>query len=139
MRHQVFGRKLKRDNKERKALRRSLISSLILHGRIKTTQAKAKAIKGVVDKLVTSAKEGKKRQLTAFLLNKKIIEKFMIEVNSSFPKRTSGFTRIIKLGRRIGDNAEMVILEWMGREETKETKGTKGRKGKHVDKTNKTE
>ena len=115
MRHQVFGRKLNRDVKERRALFKSLVIALITHGRIKTTIAKAKAIKGLVDKLVTKAKDssnGAKSQLASFLTKKEAIRKLTDVVAPKFKDRIGGYLRMIKVGKRVTDNAEEVILEW---------------------------
>ena len=115
MRHQVFGKKLKRNIKERKVLFKGLISSLILKGRIKTTKAKAKAIQGQAEKLVSKARRGTlsvRRQL-ANVLDKGAVEKLLNEVGPSFSKRQSGFTQMIKIGSRKGDNAPMVLLQWV--------------------------
>lgn len=122
MKHRIFGRKLKRTTKERKALFKSLISSLVLKGKIKTTEAKAKAIVGQVDKFVGVAKKGTlsgRRHLLAFF-PKKTVGKLLSEVAPSFSSRLSGFTQIIKIGPRKGDNAPMVLLQWVGREPQEE-------------------
>lgn len=115
MKHQVFGRKFNRDIKERKALFKNLISSLILSGRIETTEEKAKAVKGEIDKLVGQAKEGTlaaRRQLQS-VLSPAIVDKLVREVSPHFIKRSSGFTQIFRLGPRRGDNASMVLLQWV--------------------------
>ena len=115
MRHKVSGKKLGRDIKRRKALFKNLITSFISHGEIKTTEAKAKAVKGLVDKLMTKAKKGTlhtKRQVLSFLAQKQPVEKLFKEIAPRFKNRQSGFTRTIKLGPRRGDNALMVLMEW---------------------------
>lgn len=115
MRHQVFGRKLNRDVKERRALFKSLVIALILHGKIKTTLARAKAIKGLVDKLVTKAKDGgnqAQRQISSFLTHKEIINKLILEVAPRFKDKIGGYLRMIKLGKRKSDNTEEAILTW---------------------------
>lgn len=114
MRHRVKGRKLGRNAAQRKALFRSLISSLFLKEEIKTTLSKAKAIKGLVDKLITKAKKGtlhNQRLIHAFLQNKKATKKLIGEIAPRFKKRVSGFTRIIRLGERRGDAAVMVKMK----------------------------
>jgi large subunit ribosomal protein L17 len=142
MKKNVFGRKFKRDKNERKALFKSLMSSLVLNGRIKTTEAKAKAIKGEVDKLITKAR--KETLLAKRLLEKKLhpvaVEKLLKEVAPRFSKRQGGYTRIIKLERRIGDNAKVVLMEWVEGEnlpvvqETKKEPVKKAKKEKVVKK-----
>ncbi len=124
MRKNVFGKRLKRDKNERKALIKSLMSSLVLEGKIKTTESKAKAIKGEVDKLITKAR--KETLLAKRLLEKKLtpkaIEKLVKDVVPRFVDRHGGYTRIIRLERRIGDNAQIVLMEWVeGKEIIKET------------------
>ena len=114
MRHRVFGKILSRDANERKSLLKNLVSSLITYGYIKTTESKAKAVKGLVDKLVTQAKNDSKNTqglLMAFFQNKKVVDKLMGKIAPSCHNRQSGFTRIIRLGQRVGDRALMVRME----------------------------
>jgi len=114
MRHKKSGRKLNRNTSQRKALFKNLIQALIIHEQIKTTEAKAKAIKKLMDKLITKAKKGSlhcRRQILAFLPSKKAANKLVDEIASRFIKRTSGFTRFIRLGKRRGDDAMMVRME----------------------------
>lgn len=114
MRKNVFGRQLKRDTNERKALFKSLMSALVLKERIKTTEEKARAIRGQVEKLVTKAKikgEAARSILSAYLLPN-ALDKMIKEIAPRFKERPGGYTRIIKLGRRFGDDAMMVLMEW---------------------------
>lgn len=116
MRHNVFGRKLNRNIKQRKALFRSLFINLVLKGRIVTTQAKAKAVRRFIDKIITQVKKqtlASRRLVLAKIPNKDVFEKLYKEIAPLFKERVSGFTRIIKIGERKGDKAEMVILEWV--------------------------
>jgi large subunit ribosomal protein L17 len=114
MKKSVFGRKLKRDKNERKALFKSLMSALVLGERIKTTQAKAKAIKPEVEKLVTKAKKGGNaaKLVIEKSLTRPAYEKLIKEIGPRFAKRAGGYTRIIKLGERFGDNSPVVLIEW---------------------------
>lgn len=114
MKKKVFGRKFSRDINERKALFKSLMSSLVLRGRIKTTEEKAKAIKGQIDKLVNQAKKEKliARNLLMPYFSPVALEKVIVEITHRFNKRTSGYTRILRIGKRFGDSASMVIMEW---------------------------
>lgn len=125
MRHRVSGKKLSRVRDARKALFKNLISSLIKHGQIKTTEAKAKAIRGLVDKLVGRAKLGTlhaRRLITVFLQDKKVVNRLVDEIAPKFRSRPSGFTRIIRLGTRRGDQAMIVKMEFVeGEEVEKET------------------
>lgn len=122
MRKNVFGRQLKRDKNERKALFKSLMSALVLKERIKTTEEKAKAIRGQVEKLVTKAK--KKGEAASSLLSSHLlpvaVEKMIKNVAPRFQNRPGGYTRIVKLGRRFGDNARMVLMEWTATTENTE-------------------
>lgn len=116
MRHRVFGRKLNRDHNARKSLFKNLVSSLIDNGQITTTEAKAKAVRGLMDKLVTRAKEGtlhSRRLLESFLQDKDLVNKIVDEIAPKFSMRPGGFTRILRLERRYGDNAEMVKMEFV--------------------------
>lgn len=116
MRKRVFGRQLKRDTNERKALFRGLATSLVLHESIKTTEEKAKAVKSYIEKLVTKAKKNNSVHAEKLLqqhLPSTAIKKLINEIAPRFKTRPGGYTRIIKIGQRLSDNAPMVILEWV--------------------------
>jgi large subunit ribosomal protein L17 len=123
MRHQVAGKKLSRGKDERTALRRILIAQLIEHERIQTTQAKALAIRGQTERLVTLAKRGIKegddkmvharRLAAARLSNPKAVMKLFDDIAPRYADRLGGYTRIHKLGPSLGDNAEMVLIEFI--------------------------
>lgn len=109
-------RKLGRNTGARKALLRSLVTSLVLHGRIETTEAKAKTIKPIADKMVTLGKRGDlhaRRQAAAFLLQPKAVQELFDTVAPSQRDRNGGYTRVIKSGFRRGDAAPMAIIEWV--------------------------
>lgn len=111
MRKNVFGRRLKRDTNERKALFKGLMSSLVLKESIKTTEEKAKAIKGSFDKLITRAKKGGNlARILSPSLTDEALKKLVNEIAPRFKERTSGYTKMAKLGRRFSDNASMVIV-----------------------------
>lgn len=114
MKKNVFGRQFKRDANERKALFKNLLTSLVIEERITTSEAKAKAIKGAADKLVTKAKKGgdKAYKSLAPEVNYVAVEKLIKQIAPRFMKRDGGYTRIIKVGNRIADNSPEVILEW---------------------------
>jgi len=116
MNKKVFGRKLSRSRPAREALFASLTQSLIINGKIVTTRAKAKAVQGSVEKIVTLAKVGTlsaRRKVTSKLDNaRKPVDILFQKVVKAFPTKTSGYTRIISLPRRTGDNAQMVRMEW---------------------------
>lgn len=115
MKKNVFGRQFKRDTNERKALFKNLLTSLVMHERIKTTVAKAKAIKGTADKLITKAKNGGNNAYKNLHpdVNSGAVLKIINDIAPRFAERNGGYTRIIKIGtRRVSDNAPMAILEW---------------------------
>ena len=111
MRHKIYGKHLGRSKNERKALFGSLIRSLILSEKIETTEAKAKAVKGLVDKIINQAKSPNTRRLLGqFLTDKAITEKLIKEIVPRLKDRHSGYTSLVKLGRRLGDNAMLVRM-----------------------------
>ena len=114
MRHHRSGRKLGRDASHRKALYANLAGALIEHGRIKTTVTKAKAVKPIAEQMITLGRRGDlhaRRQATAFLRSKDVVHKLFTEVAPRFEDRPGGYSRIIRIGPRPGDSAEMVYLE----------------------------
>ncbi len=114
MRHAQAGKKLGRDSAHRKALYSNLAGALIEHGRIKTTEAKAKAVKPIAEKMITLGRRGDlsaRRQAVSFLRSKDVVHKLFAEVAPRFADRPGGYARIVKLGPRQGDAAEMVYLE----------------------------
>lgn len=137
MKKSIFGKKLKRDTNERKALFKSLITSLVLKESIRTTEAKAKAIKPEIDKLVTHAKKGTNASLQKIhgSLSHIALDKFISNVTPRFKDRNGGYTRIIKIGGRVGDEAKMVILEWVEKSEVPYQKPVKVKKEKKTVKT----
>jgi large subunit ribosomal protein L17 len=109
MRHAKTGKKLGRDSAHRKALMANLTGALIEHGRIRTTEAKAKAVKPVAERMITLGRRGDlaaRRQAVSFLRSKDVVD-----VGPRFADRPGGYSRIVKLGPRQGDAAEMVYLE----------------------------
>ena len=116
MKHRIKGKHLNRDTNNRKLLFKGLISSLIETGEIKTTETKAKAIKGLTDKLVGKATQGSvaaRRLLARFFGRRDVVNKLVDEVAPAMKDRKSGFTRITKIGKRRGDNTEMVKIEFV--------------------------
>ena len=115
MPHQVAGRKLGRKTGPRKALYRNLIVSVLRYEQIKTTEARAKEVRGQVERVITLAKDGSlsaRRQIIAELPDEPlVIDKLLNEIAPKYSERTSGYTRIVKLGPRNGDAAPMVQLE----------------------------
>ena len=116
MRHHRSGRKLGRDASHRKALYANLASALIEHGRIKTTAAKAKEVKPIAEQMVTLARRGgvhPRRQALKYLRSQDVVHKLFSEVAPRFADRPGGYSRIVKLGPRQGDAAEMAYLEFV--------------------------
>ena len=114
MRHQRSGKKLGRDSAHRKALYSNLTGALIEHGRIQTTEAKAKAVKPFAEKMITLGKRGDlhaRRQALAALRSNDVVHRLFADVAPRFAERPGGYTRIVRIGPRQGDAAEMVYLE----------------------------
>jgi len=114
MRHQVAGRKLGRSSAHRKALYRNLVTDLLNYEKITSTEAKAKEIRSLAERMITLGKEGglnSRRQALSFILDKKITEKVFNELAPRYAERPGGYTRLIKLGPRLGDGAPMVRIE----------------------------
>jgi len=121
MRHQVAGYRLGRTKDQRIGLRRTLINQLFTHERIQTTRAKAMAIRGDAEKLITLARNSSKgddvakinarRNAAAQLNDPEVVKRLFDEIGPRFENRNGGYTRMFKLGPRLGDAAEMVLLE----------------------------
>lgn len=121
MRHRVSGRRLGRSSAHRRALRRNLITELFRHERIRTTEAKAKAIRGAAEKMITLAKRGNaageaavvnaRRRASSGLNDPEVVKKLFDDLALRYEDRPGGYTRILKLGPRRSDAAEMVLLE----------------------------
>ena len=114
MRHHRAGRKLGRDASHRKALYANLTGSLIEHGRIRTTVAKAKEVRPIAEQMITLARRGdvhSRRQALKYLRSQDVVHKLFSEVAPRFADRPGGYSRIVKLGPRQGDAAEMAYLE----------------------------
>jgi large subunit ribosomal protein L17 len=119
MRHARAGKKLGRDSAHRKALYSNLAGALIEHGRIKTTVTKAKAVKPLAEQMITLGRRGDlhaRRQATAFLRSRDVVHHLFAEVAPRFKDRPGGYTRIVKIGPRPGDSAEMAYLELVDEE-----------------------
>lgn len=117
MRHRVYGKHLGRDKNQRKALLRSLLSSLLTYGTIQTTEAKAKAVKGLVDKVINLAKNKQNESpLRSFLTDKKLKDRLVADIAPKLIGRTSGYTSVVRMGPRVGDNATIVRMSLIGME-----------------------
>jgi large subunit ribosomal protein L17 len=114
MRHKVSGRKFDRPGDERRALLKGLVSDLFRHERMKTTEPKAKEIRPIAEKMITLGKDGTvhaRRQAAAYITDKTVVKKLFEEIAPRYASRPGGYTRIIKLGPRLGDGASMAQLE----------------------------
>lgn len=128
MRHLNAGRKLNRSGAHRKALFRNLVTSLIEYEQIRTTDAKAKELRRVADRMITLAKRGTlhaRRQAAAFVRTKSAVKKLFDEVAGRFRERPGGYTRVIKIGHRHGDAAPMSIIELTDRGESAKAEAEK--------------
>jgi large subunit ribosomal protein L17 len=115
MRHQKTRKKLSRDSAHRKSLLMNLSKELIEHERIQTTQAKAKAVKPEIEKLITLAKRGdlhaRRQALSTLAQDKFAVHKLFVDLAPRYAERPGGYTRILKLGPRRSDASEMVLIE----------------------------
>ncbi|SRR5579875_96274 len=121
MRHLNSGRKLNRTASHRKALFRNMVLSLIRHGRITTTDAKAKELRRFADKMVTLGKQGDlaaRRMAFAFMQSRDAVKKLFDEIAPQFKERAGGYTRVIKFERRRGDAAPLSVIEFTGTSDT---------------------
>lgn len=119
MRHKKVNAKLNRTAAHRKALYSNVAISLFEHKQVKTTTAKAKAVRKTVDRLITFAKRGTladRRQVLRTIRDRSVVKNLFDEIAPTYKERHGGYTRVIKLGRRRGDGAEMALLELVGYE-----------------------
>jgi large subunit ribosomal protein L17 len=133
MRHQKAGTKLNRTGSHRNAMFRNMVTSLFEHGRIHTTDAKAKELRRWADRVITLAKRGDlhaRRQALSIVRSKALVHKLFEDVSSRFGQRAGGYTRVVKLGRRLGDGAPLSLVEFVAPEEIKEKKKPKRKKSK---------
>jgi large subunit ribosomal protein L17 len=114
MRHLKAGRKLNRNPSHRRAMIRNMVTSLLLHERITTTDAKAKELRGWADRLVTLGKDGSlhaRRQALSFVQDKKVVARLFTDLAPRFASRSGGYTRVVKVGYRRGDAAPLSVIE----------------------------
>ena len=114
MRHRIAGRKLGRPTHHRWALYRNQVTALLAYEKITTTEAKAKEIRSLAEKTITLGKDGSvasRRRVSAFLNDKNVVKKLFAEIAPDYADRAGGYTRLVKLGPRLGDNAPMVRVE----------------------------
>ena len=128
MKHRIGFNALSRNSSERKALKRNMVTSLLRYERIETTKAKALEVKRMAEKMITRAKEDSvhnRRIIARDIYDEAIVAKLFKEIAPMFAERKGGYTRILKTGNRLGDAAEMVILELVEKTEKKDAKAEK--------------
>ena len=114
MRHKVAGRNLSRSTAHRWALYRNQVTALLDHEKITTTEAKAREVRSLAERMITLAKDGSlasRREALTFVTDKKVVDKLFAEIAPSYADRSGGYTRLLKLGPRSGDSAPMVQIE----------------------------
>ena len=114
MRHRKSGRQLGRNTHHRRALFRNLVTSLLEHERVETTEAKAKEVRILADRMITLGKRGDlhaRRRALAYVKTEPVVTKLFKDLASRFSERRGGYTRLIKTRRRVGDAARMVVIE----------------------------
>ncbi|MFH1279480.1 MAG: 50S ribosomal protein L17 [Candidatus Eisenbacteria bacterium] len=119
MRHQKSGRKLNMSVSHRDAMFRNMVTSLFKHRRIETTDARAKELRQIAERMITFAKKGDlhaRRQVIRIITDRKVVHELFDEIGPHFAERNGGYTRIIKAGRRRGDNAPLSLIELVGME-----------------------
>jgi large subunit ribosomal protein L17 len=122
MRHRKAGKRLGRTTSNRQAMMRNMVTSLIEHERIITTVPKAKEARKVADQMITLAKRGDlhaRRQALSYMQDKKVVAKLFDTLKDEYAQRAGGYTRIIRTGNRLGDAADMAILELVNYQEEK--------------------
>jgi large subunit ribosomal protein L17 len=133
MRHQVKGRRLRRPTEHRMAMLRNLVTSFLEKERVRTTLAKAKEARPLAEKMITLGKKGTlhaRRQVMTFVRKEGVVTKVFDDLGPRFGQRPGGYSRIVKLGLREGDGAQMAMLELIGSEFKKKAKKKKKEKGK---------
>ncbi len=118
MRHQKAGRKFARSTAHRKAMSRNLVTSLLDHGRIQTTEAKGKELRRWVEKVITTAKTDNvaaRRAVDAVVEDREVTERLFTKLMPRMKERPGGYTRVLKVGPRLGDGAPMVLIELVDR------------------------
>ena len=114
MRHKVAGRSLGRSTDHRRAMYRNMVTDLLGYEKVATTEAKAKEVRSLTEKMITLGKDGglhARRQALSFVMEKKVVDKVFDELASRYAERSGGYTRMVKLGPRLGDGAAMVQVE----------------------------
>lgn len=114
MRHGIVSKRFDRSTSHRQLMFRNLVTEILDHEKIKTTEPKAKAIRGMTERMITLAKSGSlhaRRQALSFIMDKNVTEKLFKEIGPRYADRRGGYTRLVKVGMRAGDGASMVQIE----------------------------
>jgi len=133
MRHQIKGKKLNRSKPHREAMMANMIMSLLSHRTVRTTDTKAKELRRLTDRLISTAKEdtlAARRQVAKTVRNRQLVKKLFDEIVPQFKDKESGFTRVMKIGYRRGDSALISMVELMTKKPKAEKEKEKGKKGK---------
>jgi len=137
MRHRIAGRRLGRTSEHRLALMRNLSTSLFVHEKVRTTLAKAKELRPFAEKLVTLSKKETlhaRRQVLRHIPNREVVAKLFDTLSARYAERPGGYTRILKLGPRRGDHAEMALVELVGSEASEASAPKKAKRSKRTSK-----
>jgi large subunit ribosomal protein L17 len=138
MRHNKAGKRLGRNSSHRRAMMRNMVTSLFEHDRITTTDARAKELRKLADRMITLAKRGDlhaRRQALQVVQDRKVVAKLFDRLAPRYQERPGGYTRIIKLGSRPGDNASLSIIELVEEEYSAQPTGTGDEGSTSVDKS----
>jgi large subunit ribosomal protein L17 len=128
MRHNTAGKKIGRTTSHRYAMLRNMVTSFLRSEKIMTTDVKAKMLQQVAEKMITLGKRGDlhaRRQASAYVRDRDIVGKLFTDLSDRFRERSGGYTRIVKMGYRVGDSAPTSVIELIGQEKEKQTKSKK--------------
>ena len=133
MKHRIVGRRLDRTTEHRTAMFRNMVTSLLRHERIRTTTPKAKELKRFAEKVITLARKGTahaRRQAHVEIRDVEVLNKLFETLGPRFASRPGGYTRLVRVGRRAGDNAELAVIELVERTKVAEPEAGDAKKGK---------
>lgn len=128
MRHNTAGKKIGRTTSHRTAMLRNMVTSFLRSEKIITTDVKAKMLRQVAEKMITLGKRGDlhaRRQASAYVRDREVVGKLFTDLSDRFRERSGGYTRIVKMGYRMGDSAPISVIEFVGKENIKQTKSKK--------------
>jgi len=128
MRHNTAGKKIGRTTSHRNAMLRNMVTSFLRSEKIMTTDVKARMLQQVAEKMITLGKRGDlhaRRQASAYVRDRDVVGKLFTDLSDRFRERNGGYTRIVKMGYRVGDSAPTSVIELVGQEKEKQTKSKK--------------